>query len=248
MLLGAASGGAAVWFGKPLIAPDPRIAVAEKRASDADTAAAAQKRRADALETSLDAAAKARRDAEAKLSVAEVAQKELAGKAAADLGVRKESEAVLAKLKATRAGAVRIDGSEVHLQISSAALFRPNDDALTDRGKAVLAKVSAVLKELPDRQVWVQGHTDDQPVPLPKAPPVKKGARPVAAAPAARFPTNWELSAARAVAVVHYLQDVAKLDPVRLAALAFSQYAPASKKDKAANRRIEIVVAGKKAS
>ena len=95
----------------------------------------------------------------------------------------------------------------------------------------------------------VQGHTDDQPLALPKAvppTPAKKGPKPAGAlSPAVRFPTNWELSAARALCVVHYFQDVAKLDPTRLAALAFGQYAPISKKDRSANRRIEIVVTAK---
>jgi chemotaxis protein MotB len=53
--------------------------------------------------------------------------------------------------------------------------------------------------------------------------------------------TNWELSAARALTVVHYLQDEAKIDPTRLAAVAFSQYRPVSKQ-RAKNRRIEIVL------
>jgi chemotaxis protein MotB len=55
------------------------------------------------------------------------------------------------------------------------------------------------------------------------------------------FITNWELSAARALTVVHYLQDDAKIDPVRLAAVAFGQYRPVSR-TKAKNRRIEIVL------
>jgi len=55
------------------------------------------------------------------------------------------------------------------------------------------------------------------------------------------FVTNWELSAARALTVVQYLQDEAKIDPTRLAAVAFSQYRPVSK-NRAKNRRIEIVL------
>jgi len=55
------------------------------------------------------------------------------------------------------------------------------------------------------------------------------------------FVTNWELSAARSLTVVHYLQDDAKIDPTRLAAVAFSQYRPVSR-SRAKNRRIEIVL------
>ena len=57
-----------------------------------------------------------------------------------------------------------------------------------------------------------------------------------------RFASNWELSAARALQVVHYLQDQAKIDPSKLAALAFGEYRPVSKGNKALNRRIEIVL------
>ena len=240
----AIAGGAGAWFLQPAIAPDPRIATADKRASDAEAAAVAQKTRADTLDKSLDAAANSRRDTEVKLAAAEGAEAELASKIANEAGQRKAAEAVEAKLKpvAAIAGALVLDGSEVHLRITDRVLFKPNDDALTDRGKIVLGKLAAALKDLPDKQVWVQGHTDDTPVPLPRAPPPPpRGAKapPPPPAPVIRFPTNWELSSARALAVVHYLQDVAKLDPSRLAALAFGQYAPFSKKDRAANRRIE---------
>jgi chemotaxis protein MotB len=251
IVLSAIAGGAGAWFLQPAIAPDPRIAAADKRASDAESAVAAQKGRVDTLEKSLAAAAKGRQDTEVKLAAAEGAEAELASKIANEAGQRKAAEVVQTKLKpvATISGALVVDGNDVHLRITDRVLFKPSDDALTDRGKIVLGKLAAALKELPDRQVWVQGHTDDTPVALPRpAPPPKgaKGAPP--AAPAVRFPTNWELSAARALAVVRYLQDVGKVDPSQLTAAAFGQYAPISKKDRAANRRIEIVVSAKRPS
>lgn len=252
------AGGAGAWFLRPAIAPDARIAAAAQRAHDAGEAASTQKDRADALEKSLDTTAKAKRDAEAKLAVAEAAQAELAGKTAVETSQHQAAEAAQAKLKPAidkSWGSITIDGAEVHLRIADRVLWKPNDDALTDRGKAALTKIAAALKDLPDRLVWVQGHTDDQPVALPKAPappapPAKKGGKPAAAAaapaPVIRFPTNWELSAARALSVVRYFQDVAKLDPTRLAALAFGQYVPVSKTDRSANRRLEIVVAARR--
>jgi chemotaxis protein MotB len=182
--------------------------------------------------------------ARAALIAAQKAQSELAGKAKDAEKKAKEADAVQAKLKAAvdkSSGSVSQEGEEIHLQLVDKVLFKVGDDQLTDRGKAVLAKVAAALKDLPDKQVWVQGHTDDQPIfvpPPPKKPP-PKGAPPPAPP---RFATNWELSAARALTVVHYLQDTAKLDPSRLAALAFGQYRPVSRSNKAANRRIEIVL------
>jgi chemotaxis protein MotB len=139
------------------------------------------------------------------------------------------------------------DGA-VRLELVDQILFPTGQADLTPKGRELLGKVGAALKDVDDKQVWVQGHTDDQPIvfkkpkPDPKAKP-KKGAKPKPDAPDAMLPffTNWELSAARALTVVHYLQDEAKIDPTRLAAVAFSQYRPVSKA-KAKNRRIEIVL------
>src|SRR5262249_36139996 len=147
---------------------------ADKRASDAEAAATSQKTRADGLDKQVDATGKARRDAEAKLVVAEAAQAELAGRTADEAGQRKAAEAVQAKLKSAfdrAAGPVVLEGAEVHLRIADRALFKPSDDALTDRGRAVLGKLAAALKDLPDQRVWVQGHPDDAPIALPKPPP-----------------------------------------------------------------------------
>jgi chemotaxis protein MotB len=252
IVVSALAGGAGTWLLQPVVAPDQRIADAARRASEAEAAAATQKSRADALDKSLADAASAKRDADSKLAAAAGVEAELASKSADAAGQRKAAEAVAAKLRPVidrSVASIAVESGEVHVRIASGALFKPNDDALIDRGRAMLGKLGAAVKELPDEQLSVQGHTDDAPVPLPRpvpAPPPARGARvPAPPPPAAvvRFPTNWELSSARALAVVHYLQDVAKLEPSRLTALAFGQYAPLSKKDKSVNRRIEIVIA-----
>lgn len=250
IMAAALAGGAGVWFLQPLVAPDPRIAESVRRASDAEAAAATQKSRADALDKSLADAASAKHDADTKLAAAAGAEAELASQTADAAGQRQNAEVIAAKLRSVLdrgIASAAAEAGEVHVRISSVALFKPNDDALTDRGRALLGKLGAAVNDLPDQQLSVQGHTDDAPVPLPRpvaAPPPARGARPAPPpAPVVRFPTNWELSSARALAVVHYLQDVAKLEPARLTALAFGQYAPLSKKDKSVNRRIEIVIA-----
>jgi chemotaxis protein MotB len=125
-------------------------------------------------------------------------------------------------------GAVSQDGEEITLELVDKVLFQIGEADLTPRGKDVLARVGAALNDVPDKQIWVQGHTDDSPI------RPAKGVTP-------RFPSNWELSSARALTVVHYLQTEAKVDPRRLAAVAFGEYRPASR-TKAKNRRIEIVL------
>ncbi|MBX3161511.1 MAG: OmpA family protein [Deltaproteobacteria bacterium] len=163
-----------------------------------------------------------------------------------------------------KAGEVTTADGAVKLELVDQILFAVGEADLTEQGREVLAKVGAALKDV-DKQIWVQGHTDDQPIYVPKkADPKaaaaakvdpKKKADPKAKAPppgakkkpgdasdaVLAFVTNWELSAARALTVVHYLQDDAKVDPTRLAAVAFGQYRPVSK-TKAKNRRIEIVL------
>lgn len=74
---------------------------------------------------------------------------------------------------------------------------------------------------------------EPEPAPPPPAPPPP------------RFATNWELSAGRAVAVVRHLQEASKIDPTRLSAAGHGQYRPVSRRDKSANRRIEIVLSPK---
>lgn len=236
---------------RPVVLPDARIAKANQRAEEAFAASATQKTRADGLEKELEAANTKRRETEQRLEVAMKAESKLADSAAEEEKRAKELGEQQKKLLAGLRGAatVAVDGRDLRITINSGILFL-KDDALSDRGKQLIDRVGTALKEMLDKHVEVHGHTDDTPLPVPKpaapaAPPPKKGARPAPAPPAApppRFATNWELSAGRAVAVVRHLQEVAKLDPVRLSAAGFGQYRPVSRRDKNANRRIEIVL------
>jgi chemotaxis protein MotB len=221
--------------------PDPKVAELEKQLADTKTELAKEKAAGDELR-------KKETDLAAKAGEAEALQKQLAE--------------VVGKY-----GEVTTADGAVKLELVDQILFPTGEADLTDNGKQVLSKVGAALKEI-DKQVWVQGHTDDQPIIVrkPKAKPepakgAKPGAKDAKAKPGSKeaakkpaepakpeppdamlpFITNWELSAARALTVVHYLQDEAKIDPGRLAAVAFGQYRPVSK-TKSKNRRIEIVL------
>ncbi len=248
---GAAVVGGLVGF---LVAPS-KAGQAEAAKADADgakKALAVEKDRADGLDKALAALKKDKADADKKVS-------ELSDKAA---DVEKRAAKLAEEEKKVQgaidksSGSVSTEGDEIHLQLVDKVLFPTGEDKLTDKGKQVLDKVAVALKALPDKQIWVQGHTDDQPIYLrPKKEPPKKGAKGAKVEKEAdekvpeelRYFTNWELSAGRALEVVHYLQDVAKIDPTRLAALAFGQYRPVSHTNKAANRRIEIVLYPKRA-
>jgi len=138
----------------------------------------------------------------------------------------KEADLLASKLSATvkaSEGAVKRDGERLTLELVDKVLFRSAQAELTPQGVKMLQAVGKILREFPDKQVWVQGHTDDVPIATPA------------------FRSNWELSTARALNVVHFLQDRAKVEPRRLAAVGFSQFRPVSKA-RAKNRRIEIVL------
>jgi len=104
---------------------------------------------------------------------------------------------------------------------------------LKDTGKAVLKKVGEALKGYEDKVIRVVGHTDNV--------PISKAAQKI-------FPSNWELSVARATNVVHYLQEVG-IPPERMIASGRAEYQPVAENDtpegRKKNRRIEITLIDK---
>ncbi len=110
-------------------------------------------------------------------------------------------------------------------------MFDSAEVELNESGKEVLRKVAETLRELPDRLIMVGGHTDNVPISDKLVD---------------TFPTNWELSTARATGVVRFLQDECKIRAARLAAVGYSQYRPvASNRNshgRRRNRRIEIIL------
>ncbi len=138
-------------------------------------------------------------------------------------GKADELAAKLEKIVGEQGTVVR-DKDKLTLELVDKVLFRSGEAALTERGEQVLASVGEALKKFPEKQIWVQGHTDDVPI------------------EEAEFGSNWELSTARALTVVHYLEDEAKVDPRRMAAVGFGQHRPVSRSKRFRNRRIEIVL------
>ena len=110
-------------------------------------------------------------------------------------------------------------------------LFNSGQANVKDSGKAILDRIAAALKNIQDKDIRVEGYTDD----VPLSPKLRD-----------RFPTNWELSTARATNVVRYLVETDGLDPSRLIAAGFGQYHPIvtnqTDDGRAQNRRIDIVL------
>lgn len=157
---------------------------------------------------------------------AEKARADTEHKLVATSAKKDESDALVDKLRSqldTKEGEVERSSNRITVNLVDEILFKSGDAQLSPRGKQVLDKVGAVLKPLTDKEILISGHTDDVPIHTPE------------------FASNWELSAARAVNVVHYLAETAGVDPRKLAAAGYSQFHPRSKK-RARNRRIEILL------
>jgi chemotaxis protein MotB len=132
-----------------------------------------------------------------------------------------------------RKGYISIEQKQSNLAIYVAdrLFFASGSAVITKDGKKSLDKIGTALNKIPDRKIRIEGHTDDV--------PIGKDLQ-------SRFPTNWELSAARAINVVRYLSVESKVDSNRISAAAFGQFSPmasnSSEEGRTANRRIEILV------
>jgi len=106
-------------------------------------------------------------------------------------------------------------------------LFEVGEAKIRNEGRDVLDKVATVLKEMPNN-VMIEGHTDNLPIATEE------------------FPTNWELSTARATEVIKYFIEDPGINPKRLSAAGYSKYRPIkpnnSPENRALNRRVEVVI------
>jgi len=141
--------------------------------------------------------------------------------------LKKEIGNYKAKLEMTERGLVITFLSEV--------FFDSGKDVIRGDGKESLQKVAEVLKQnVPNSNVAIEGHTDNQPIKY------------------SRWKSNWELSSARALAVVHYLIDECKVKPTRLSANGYGEFKPVASNDtkegRQKNRRVEIVILPSKVS
>ena len=123
---------------------------------------------------------------------------------------------------------IKVDKGVIYIDISDKMLFKSGSYVITDNASNVLGKVAKVLKNQPNIEFMVEGHTDNV--------PFRKG----------DLLDNWDLSVKRATAVVRVLQNQYGLDPSKITAAGRSQYSPVTSNDnasgKSANRRTRIVI------
>jgi chemotaxis protein MotB len=110
---------------------------------------------------------------------------------------------------------------KLSLRLLDKILFRSGSATILPEGLAVLDKVAAVIGNTHDL-IRIEGHTDDVPI---------------SANLQNKYPSNWELSSARASSVVRYFMDKHKIDPARLEAVGLSEYRPVAPNDSDANRQ-----------
>jgi chemotaxis protein MotB len=144
---------------------------------------------------------------------------------------RAQQAALLARLDAAGlGGTVEVEATPqgLRLAIADSVMFRPGEAALVGAAPAVLRLVAAAVTPAVG-MVVVEGHTDDRPIAT------------------ARYPSNWELSAARAAAVVRFLlAQPGALPAERYQASGHAEHRPrapnATPAGRALNRRVEILL------
>ncbi len=123
------------------------------------------------------------------------------------------------------------DRGETVAELLAAELFGSGNSTLTASGQGRLDEVAARLRaEYPGRPLVVEGHSDAQPIRTP------------------RYPSNWDLSTARASAVALYLQEAQDLDGARLRVVGYAEHDPvadnATADGRRQNRRVRIAALG----
>ncbi len=113
------------------------------------------------------------------------------------------------------------------VNILDRVMFDSGEAILKPDGEAVMRKIAVILAQHPELKIHVIGHTDNVPI-------------------RSRFPSNWELSVARALAAVHFLTEKAGVDPHRVGAVGYGEFRPiadnATAEGRAKNRRIAITI------
>ena len=122
---------------------------------------------------------------------------------------------------------VSIEKGRIVINLPENVLFKTGHSNVNPEGQEALKQIATVLKEFSDRSFQVEGHTDNVPI------------------KSARYPSNWELSTARAMSVVHLMIEEG-VDPKNISAAGFGEFQPRAdnetKEGRALNRRIEIIM------
>lgn len=127
---------------------------------------------------------------------------------------------------------VEIKNGKVYVSLTDKLLFPSGSIIIDDKGKQALTSLANVLKQQPEINIAVEGHTDNQKINN-----------------LGQIKDNWDLSVLRATSVVRYLTENEKVESVRMTATGKGEFQPlgsnASADGRSKNRRIEIVLSPK---
>src|ERR1700675_339520 len=153
-------------------------------------------------------------------------KREAANSTGALIRLEREVQEAMQALIDAKLVTVRRENMWLEIEINTDILFPSGSGAFAPQAEPVLDKLGEVLKPFPN-PIRVEGHTDDRPIRT------------------SAFPSNWELSAARAASVVHQFTKQG-IDPLRLEIVGFGEFHPRQPNDSAdgrnANRRVAILV------
>lgn len=213
-----------------IAAKDAEIEALKNKGADDEAKIAALEQERAALQSELAAVVKDRARLKASKEEMERALAEAAERRAEAEKRLAEYRDLLVKFKALiDAGKLRVrivDGKMV-LQLPTDVLFASGSAKLSAEGEQAIAEITGVLVTIPGRKFQIEGHTDNVPIKTSK------------------YPSNWELAAARAIAVVTTMIR-SGMSPAGVSAASYGEHRPVASNDtpegRTLNRRIEIVV------
>jgi len=139
----------------------------------------------------------------------------------------KLQDALKSELNESRVEISQLKNRMTVIKLTSEVLFNSGSAEIRPEGKRVLSLIAESLNAYPERAISIEGHTDNVPV----------GRH-------SRYVSNWELSAARALAAVDFFRQKSRVDPGRLQMVGLGEFHPVASNDtadgRAQNRRIEI--------
>ncbi len=143
--------------------------------------------------------------------------------------VEKQLEKTLSQELIEKSVRIAQDERGLTVSLAEAGFFDPGSAVMQPKAIALLDRIAEKLRQVP-YQVRVEGHTDNTPIHT------------------AQFPSNWELSTARATHVLQYLLTNEAIPPQRLSAVGYGEYRPtadnATPEGRASNRRVDLVMLG----
>lgn len=142
--------------------------------------------------------------------------------------VEKKVNELIEKNNLTGDVQVAMEERGIRISITAQLLFKSGSAEIEAVSRPTIQEIGKILLEVSGNHIRVEGHTDTDPIQT------------------SQFPSNWELSSARATNVLRQLVDAAGLDPKKISAVGYGEFAPklpnTTPENKAANRRVDIII------